>query len=107
MRTLSQTLVVAIAAVLAMTGAAQAHHLQGRMVCDANGNGVIDGADILLNGVVVRAVAQVAIPGATHSDISGDNSPPSFPARATGGSTSPGSPTTTSSTCRSAVSPPG
>jgi hypothetical protein len=79
MRTLSQTLVVAIAAVLAMTGAAQAHHLQGTIVCDANRNGVIDGADILLNGVVVRAVAQTAIPGATHSDISGDNSPPSFP----------------------------
>lgn len=79
MRTLSQTLVVAVAAVLAMTGAAQAHHLQGTMVCDANRNGVIDGADVLLNGVVVRAIAQTAIPGATYSDISGDNSPPSFP----------------------------
>ncbi len=42
---------------------ALAWHIEGRVVCDSNGNGIIDGNDEAPNGIVVRITALTASPG--------------------------------------------
>lgn len=69
----------ACALLLLAAGAAHAHHVQGKIWCDANGNGAIDGPDTPLDGVVVRATSQTFSPGQTFLDTSGDSVPSGNP----------------------------
>src|SRR5262245_11114072 len=69
----------ACALLLLAASAAHAHHVQGKVWCDANGSGSIDGPDMPLNGVVVRAVSQTYSPGQTFLDTTGDSVPSGNP----------------------------
>lgn len=69
----------ACALILLAAGTAHAHHVQGKIWCDANGSGTIDGPDTPVNGVVVRAVSQTYSPGQTFVDTSGDSVPSGNP----------------------------
>src|SRR5262249_5142573 len=68
-----------VAVVLLVFGAtaAKAHHVQGQILCDADGSGTFTGADTPVNGVTVKAVSQVASPGTTFTDSASGHS---FPA---------------------------
>jgi hypothetical protein len=79
MRKIAGLWACATAATLLAAGAAHAHHVQGKVWCDANGNGSIDGLDTPIDGVVVRAVSQTVSPGQTFLDTTGDSNPSGNP----------------------------
>ena len=62
-----------------LAATAHAHHIQGKIWCDANASGSIDGPDTPLNGVVVRVVSQTVSPGQLFVDTSGDSVPSGNP----------------------------
>lgn len=53
LKTLSRYFLLPI--LMASSNAALAHYLDGRVYCDANGNGLIDSADFNISGAIVRA----------------------------------------------------
>jgi len=68
-------LLLVASALLGVASAAQACYINGKIFCDDNFSGAIDGGDSTRDGVVVKVTSLTAMPGAMFLDTSGDAIP--------------------------------